>query len=229
MPVASKRFVFACMIAFSLTVPGFSQNSSQALRTKVDAVVADAYMQASDKFPCKLGTFGKAKMGNWKNVENCVNSAHDLVDWTSLAAEIQMIRDQDRYALEDMAAAIEASLTAQAISYDRVFRVKQDKALLPLSNSLLKFLPPDSLAGLPVYDRKGSLMGTFSGAYAMEKSGRSEALNSYRMVSFQYTDLKGNMQAPTDTFLVDSFGVPWMDAKSQLGFRLPPDKFFPKH
>jgi hypothetical protein len=229
MPVASKRFVSACIFIFSLTVPGFSQNSAQALRAKVDAVIADAYMQASDRFPCKLGTFGKAKMGNWKNVENCVNSAHDLVDWNSLAGEIQKIRDQGRYAFEDMVAVIEASLAAQAISYDRVFRVKQEKALLPLSNSLLKFLPPDSLAGLPVYDRNGSLMGTFSGVYAMEKSGTSEAVNSYRMVSFQYTDLKGNMQAPTDTFLVDSFGVPWEAARSQLGFRLPPDKLFPKH
>jgi hypothetical protein len=229
MPVVSKYFVFACMIAFSLAVSGFSQNASQALRVKVDAVIADAYKQASAKFPCKLGTAGKAKMGNWKNVENCVNPAHDLVDWESLAAEIQKIRDQGRYASEDMVSTIEASLTAQAISYDKVFTVKQEKALLPLSNSLLKFLPSNSLAGLPVYDREGSLLGTFSGPYASEKSGRSETVKSYRMVSFQYTDLKGNMQAPTDTFLVDSFGVPWKDAKSQTGFRLPPDRFFPKH
>jgi hypothetical protein len=229
MSVSSKYFVFTCMIAFSLTVPGFSQNSMQALRAKVDAVVADAYKQASAKFPCKLGAFGKAKMGNWKNVENCVNPAHDLVDWNSLAAEIQKIRDQGPNASEDVVSAIEASLTAQAISYDKVFVVKQEKALLPLSNSLLKFLPSDSLAGLPVYDKKGSLLGTFSGTYASEKSGRSETVNNYRMVSFQYTDLKGSMQSPTDMFLVDSFGVPWKDAKSQLGFRLPSDKFLPKH
>jgi hypothetical protein len=229
MPVASKNFVFTCMIAFSLAVSGFSQNSSQELRTKVDAVVADAYKQASVKFPCKLGVSGKAKMGNWKNVENCVNLAHDLVDWNNLAAEIRKIREQGRYLSEDMATAIEASLTAQAISYDKVFMVKQEKALLPLSNSLLKFLPSDSLVGLPVYDRKGTLLGAFSGAYAMERSGGSGAVNSYRIVNFQYTDLKGSMQAPTDAFLLDSYGVPWKDARSQMGFRLPPDRFISKH
>jgi hypothetical protein len=229
MPIASKCFIATCLLAFGLTVPGFSQNSSQALRAKVDVVIADAYKQASAKFPCKLRISGKAKMGDWRSVENCLNPAHDLVDWNNLAAAILKIRDQGRYASEDIIAAIEASLATQAISYDKIFIVKQEKALLPLSNSLLKFLPSDSLAGLPIYDKKGALLGTFSGPYATEKSGRSESVNSYRMVNFQYTDLKGNLQAPSETFLLDSYGVPWKDAKSQLGFRLPPDKFYPKH
>ena len=229
MPVASKYFIFICMIAFSLAVPGFSQNPSQELRVKVDAIIATAYKQASSRFPCKLGTAGKAKMGSWKNVENCVNPAHDLVEWDGLFTEIQKVRDQGRYQTEDMVAAIEASLTAQAIPYDKVFIVNQEKALLPLSNSLLKFLPSKSLVGLPVYDQKGVLLGIFAGAYATEKSGGLEFTKSYQMVNFQYTDLKGNMQAPTDPFLLDLFGVPWSDAKSQLGFRLPPDKLIPKH
>ena len=229
MPVASKHFVFVCMILFSLAVPGFSQNSSQELRVKVDAIIATAYKQASARFPCKLAAIGKAQMGSWKNVENCVNSAHDLVDWDSLVAEIQKVRDQGRYQTEDMVAAMEASLAAQAIPYDKVFIVKQEKALLPLSNSLLKFLPANSLVGLPVYDKKGSLLGTFSGAYVTEKRGGLESANHYQMANFQYTDLKGDMQAPTEPFLVDSFGVPWNDARSQPGFQLPPDKLFPKH
>jgi hypothetical protein len=229
MPVLSKYLVLACMIAFSLAVPGFSQNPLQELRTKVDALVATAYKQASAKFPCKLSVSGKAKMGNWKDVENCVNPAHDRVDWESFAAEIQKVRDQGRYQAMDVAAAIEASTTAQAIPYDKVFVVKVENTLLPLSNSFLKFLPADSLMGLPVYDKKGSLMGTFAGPYAREKSGGLETLNSYRMVNFQYTDLKGMMQAPTEKFLLDSFGVPWKEAKSQPGFRLPADKLLPKH
>jgi hypothetical protein len=217
------------MIAFSLAVPGFSQRSSQDLRMKVDAIVATAYKQASAKFPCKLGAFGKAKMGSWKNVENCVNPANDLVDWDSLAAEIQKIRDRGRYQTEDMIAVIEASLAAQAISYDKVFVIKQEKALLPLSNSLLKFLPASSLAGLPVYDKNGSLLGAFSGTYVMEKRGGLESANSFQMVNFQYTDLKGDMQKAMQPFLLDSFGVSWNDAKSQLGFQLPADKLIPKH
>jgi hypothetical protein len=229
MSVLFKCLIFLCMVAVNFAVPCFSQNALQELRIKVDVIVATAYKQASVKFPCKLSTAGKAKMGNWKNVENCVNPAHDLVDWDVLSEELWKIREQGRYQTEDMIAVMDASLTAQAIPYEKVFTVKQEKALLPLSNSLLKFLPPDSLAGLPVYDKQGSKLGTFAGSYATEKSGGLESLRSYRMLSFQYDDLRGNIQTPTDQFLLDRYGVPWQDAKAQPGFRLPSDRFIPKH
>lgn len=229
MSIVSRILVFSCVCFMSLAAPGFGQNSSQELKKKVDAVIATAYQAAAAKFPCKLKTSGKAHMGRWKDVENCVNPAHDLVDWEGAASELQAIRNNGRYSAMDMVAAIENSLAAHAVPYDKVFRVRDAEALLPLSNSLLKFLPPKSLMGLPVYNKKKELLGAFSGPYAFERSGGLEASNSYRMVNFQYTDLKGDMQAPTEKFLLDSFGVPWKDAASQPGFQLPPDRLIPKH
>jgi hypothetical protein len=101
--------------------------------------------------------------------------------------------------------------------------VKEAEALLPLSNSLLRFLPEDSLLDLPVYDNSGKRIGTFAGVYSFEKIGEiSGARNRHAL--FQYKDLKGSIQASPDRLLLDSFGVPWKDALSQSGFRLPSDK-----
>lgn len=222
--------MLALAVGLGLALPVSAQNAREELKAKVDAVVTKAYAEAAVQFPCKLKASTKAKdkrMGNWKDVENCVNPAHDRVDWEGHASELRSIRDELRVLPEDVSVAVEAALTAHAISYDKVFRVikkNEDRALLPLSNSLLKFLPENSLADLPVYSKKGELFGSFIGTYSSERTGDLLVLGGYRMVNFQYTDIKGEAQAPTDRFLIDSYGVPWKDAKSQLGFRLPSDK-----
>ena len=216
---------FSICLGFALTA--FGQSNREELKKKVDMIVAAAYKEASVKFPCKLRTSGKARMGNWKDVENCVNPAHDLVDWKEHAMALKKVREDERVSHEDLTAAVEAALTEQALSYDRVFLVKEKEAataLLPLSNSLLKFLPENSLEGLPVYDKKGELLGTFIGAYGFERSGGLTFLDEYRMVNFQYSDLKGEAQAPAERFLLDSFGVPWRNAVPHPGFRLPSNK-----
>jgi len=226
MNVLLKTVLFF-LISFNLCLPALGQGGSEELKKKVDAVIARAYKEASVKFPCKLKTVGKAKMGNWKDVENCVNPAHDLVDWESHAAALKKIQEEEKVSSEGMSAAIEAALTAQALSFDKVFLVKKNEemaALLPLSNSLLKFLPEKSLAELMVHNKNGDLLGTFIGPYSFERSGGLEILSEYRIVNFQYTDLRGNAQAPGERFLLDSFGVPWRDAWSQPGFRLPSNR-----
>ena len=103
------------------------------------------------------------------------------------------------------------------------FKVKDDKALLPLSNSVLKFLPADSLLDLPVTDKTGKKIGTFSGMYTFEKMGEISGTKQ-RHSLFQYTDVKGKMQSSSDRLLLDSFGVSWKDAVQQRGFRLPADR-----
>ena len=218
------------VFGFGLTLSAFAQNAREELKIKVDEIVVKAYAEAAAQFPCKLGTSGKVKMGKWKDVENCVNPAHDLVDWEGHAAELRRIREDERVLLEDMATVVDAALTTHAIYYNKVFQVKdkeEDRVILPLSNSLLKFLPEDSLASLPVYSKNGDLLGAFIGIYGSERSGGLEVMSGYRMVNFQYTDLKGEAQTPTDRFLVDSYGVPWRDAKVQPGFRLPANKLLP--
>lgn len=221
------KIIMFFSISFGLAMPALGQNNRDELKKKVDAVITQAYKEAVVKFPCNLKTSGKAKMGRWKDVENCVNPAHDLVDWETHAEALKKIREDERVSREDMAIVVDAALAAQALSYDKVFLVKDKEAgeaLLPLSNSLLKFLPDNSLAELTVYDKKGNLLGIFIGAYSFERSGGLEFLTGYSMVNFQYTDLNGVAQAPGERFLLDSYGVPWRDAWHQPGFRLPANK-----
>ena len=225
MNILLKVIVFS--MSLGLALPAFGQNNRDELKKKVDAVVIQAYKEATAKFPCKLKTSGKAKMGRWKDVENCVNPAHDLVDWDVHAEALKKIREEERISRDDLAAAVEVSLTENALLFNSVFIVNEKDvgfALLPLSNSLLKFLPEDSLAELTVHDKKGELLGVFVGPYSFERSGGLEILSGYYIVSFQYTDLRGNVQTPGERFLLDSYGVPWRDARPQLGFHLPSNK-----
>jgi hypothetical protein len=119
---------------------------------------------------------------------------------------------------------VEAALDAQALTYDKLFAVKNTNVLLPLTHSVLKYLPPDSLQDLPVFDRRGTEVGTFAGAFPYERTGGLATANTYRLMLFQYRDRNGNMQSPSDKLLLDSFGVPWKDAMSERGFRLPLEK-----
>ena len=226
MKILLKVTLFFSM-SLGVTLTALAQNNRDELKNKVDAIISQAYREAVVKFPCKLKTSGKAKMGRWKDVENCVNPAHDLVDWNVHAEALKTIREEERVSREDMAVIVEAALTAQAISYDKVFLVNEKEegnALLPLSNSLLKFLPDNSLADLAVYSKKGDLLGILVGVYSFERSGGLEFLTGYNMVNFQYTDLNGIVQAPGERFLMDLYGVPWRDAWHHLGFRLPSNK-----
>ena len=229
MSVTLKSLIVSSILMAGFVVPGFSQNPSADLKAKVDAVIASAYQAAALQFPCKAKPRGKARILRWQDIEKCVNYAYDRVDWEGLASQLQKIREAGGFDREQMTEIMDASLSAQAIPFSKVLIVKEDETLLPLSNSLLKFLPANSLMNLPVYNDKGELLGSFSGVYAFEKRGDLAAASSYRISNFQYTDLKGNMQAPTERFLVDLYGVPWKDAQSQPGFRLPIDKLIPKH
>jgi len=226
---ASLRFsMIACVFGFGFSAAGFGQDPPADLKAKIDAVVSEAYQTASAKFPCKLGGGGEGKMLSWKTVDKCLNEANDRVDWETLALRIQKIQEDGGYRKDAIAPVIEASLAAHAIPYNKVFRVKEPRALLPLSNSLLKFLPGNSLLDLPVYDRSGSRVGTFAGIYVFEKFGEISG-TTQRHTLFQYTDLNGKMQASQDRLLLDSFGITWNGADRQSGFQLPADRLIPKH
>jgi hypothetical protein len=207
---------------------GLCQNPSEDLKAKVDAVVSEAYQSASAAFPCKLKADGKPKMLSWEGIEKCFYKANEMIDWESLARKIQEIRDSNRYQNIDMLNVVESSLTDHALRFDKVFRVKEADALLPLSNSILRSLPENSLMDLPVYDKSGKRIGTFSGGYTFEKMGEISGSRQLHSL-FQYTDSNGKIHSSSDRLLLDSFGVPWKEAISQAGFRLNPEKFMPKH
>jgi hypothetical protein len=223
MRVSLKSIILNGMFPMLFAAAGFCQSLSENLKKQVDAVIQEAYQSTSTKFPCKLKAGGKPEMLRWQKVDKCLNEAYQRIDWGDLSRRLQEIREKGGSETVDFLSAVEASLSAHALTFDKVFAVKDDKALLPLSNSVLKFLPADSLLDLPVSDKTGKKIGTYSGSYTFEKVGEISGAKQ-RHSLFQYTDLNGKMQSSSDRLLLDSFGVPWKDAVSQRGFRLPADK-----
>jgi hypothetical protein len=211
------------MLVVSLTIPVSGQISFGEIKSKIDAVILKAYESASSRFPCKLKSEGKARMLRWQQVAECLNDAYDRVDWEDISSQLQAIRKESGLPASDILNMAETSLSAHAVPYEKVFTVKEMRALLPLSSSLLKFLPEGSLQELPVMDKAGTKVGTFAGTYAFEKTGGISGATS-QLIQFQYTDLKGNIQGSPERLLLDSFGVPWKEAMSQSGFRMPPSK-----
>jgi hypothetical protein len=215
------------MLFAALALPASGQIPSGDAKSRVDAVIAKAYESASDKFPCKLSSGGKAKMLRWQKVAECLNSAYDRVDWEDISRQLQEIRRESGFPASDILNMAERSLTTHALHYEKVFKVKEMRATLPLSSSLLKFLPEGSLQDLPVIANSGTKVGTFAGTYAFEKMGEFSGGKS-QLIQFQYADLKGNIHGSPERLLLDSFGVPWKEAMSQPGFRMPPNKIILK-
>jgi hypothetical protein len=219
-----NRLVFLnCILFATLTLPASSQVSSGEAKSRVDAAIVKAYDSASAKFPCKLTSSGKAKMLSWQRVAECLNYAYDRVDWEDISRQLQAIRKESGFPASDILSMAERSLATHALPYDKVFKVKEMRATLPLSSSLLKFLPEGSLQDLPVIEKSGTKMGTFAGIYTFEKMGEISGAKS-QLIQFQYADFKGNIHGSPERLLLDSFGVPWKEAMSQPGFRMPPNK-----
>jgi hypothetical protein len=200
-------------------------------KDKVEAIVTSAYRTATAKFPCKLKSGGKPKMLRRQEVDRCLNEASDSVDWDAVSSQLQNLRQAYRIPWAELVAAVESSMAAHALTFNKVFTVKDTKALLPLTNSLLKFLPPDSLQNVPVFMKSGEKVGTFAGVYTFERTGELAAANTYKLSIFQYSDLKGELQSPaaSNRLLLDRYGVPWNDAVSQPGFRLTSERLLPNN
>ena len=217
--------VNAVFIGLLLRAPApASQGLPKELLEKIDTIIAGAYQAAAAKFPCKIGT-GKHRMMSWQKVDRCLNDAAAEVDWEGISKQLEALRvEPTRISIGEFNGAVDTSLAAHALPYEKVFIVKDERALLPLTNSVLKFLPADSLHDLPVFDRTGSEVGRFSGVYPYERQGGLASANTYRLMLFQYTDKLGNVQSASEKLLLDSFGVPWKDTHTQPGFRLTSEK-----
>jgi hypothetical protein len=213
-----------------LTQAAMGQDLAQELREKIDGAIDRAYESAAAAFPCKLKAAGKAKMLHWEQVDRCLGAATGAVDWDALSRQLQDLRQQARGPMaSEFSAVVESSLSAHAVSYEKVFAVNNADVLLPLTNSVLKYLAPDALLEVPVMDKAGQQVGIFSGIYDYDRTGGLATANTFRLKLFQYTDLRGQMQVPTDRLLLDSFGVPWKSAAGKGAFRLTSEKLLPKY
>jgi len=199
-----------------------SQAAGQApkeVTEKIDAVVASAYQAASVKLPCKISQLRKLHMLRWQDIDKCLSSTANTVNWGELSAQLNGIRPVG-VPENEFAVAVEDSLTRHALTFDKMFLVKGANALLPLTNSILKYLPPNSLTGFPVYDQTGKQIGTFAGIYGSERPGALVVGQTFTTTLFQYLDLQGKVQAPAERILLDSYAVTWAKALAQPGFRL---------
>ena len=221
-----------CFLSGFWVVTGISRDLTAVFETRIDALIVSAYQAATEKFPCKMETGGNPRMIRWQDVEKCLNEAEERIDWENLTLQIEALREEGGFSRIEVYEAVQSSMLDHAIRYDRVFTVKKKDALLPLSNTVLKFLPDGSLTDLPVFSKrlKGQI-GTFAGAFTYERSGGLSAGNTYRLSMFQYKDTKGDLQTPSlqNRLLLDSFGVPWNEASTQPGFRLTTDKLTTKY
>jgi len=219
-------FIGAILALLPMTsARAYAQEIPKDISAKFDALIAGAYQAAAARFPCKVKSAGKFHMIKWQEVDRCLNGAADSVDWDGLTRQIEALKaGAERLSDAGFAAALDSSLLAHALKFEQVFSTKDERALLPLTNSLLRFMPPDSLRDLPVTDRAGTHVGAFSGIYVYERTGGLSTANTFKLTLFQYTDPNGNVQSSTDKLLLDSFGVPFKQAGPQPGFRLPADK-----
>ena len=200
------------------------------LANKVDAIVASAYTTVSEEFPCQVKARGKPKILRWEELDRCLNQSVNRMDWDVVLKGLENLRaGENGRSDNEILAALDASLSARALVFEKVISARaSEDVLLPLTNSLLKYLPADSLQNLPVFDKAGAQVGTFLGIYSFERTGGLASANTYRLSLFQYSDRNGNVQGVGEKLLLDSYGVPWKEARSQRGFRLPAEKFKPE-
>jgi len=220
--------LFSALIAVLLLAyvsSALSQDVPKDVKDKIDELISGAYQTASAGLPCKQKPAGKGRILHWQSVDRCLNDAAGRIDWEELTKKLENLRaGSGRLSRNDFTSAVESSLSAHALTLDQVFAVSDDRALLPLTNSLLRFLPADSLHDLPVFDRNGTKVGTFVGLYTFERTGALASVNTYRLTLFQYEDLNGDVQSAADRLLLDSYGVPWREARTQRGYRLTSER-----
>jgi hypothetical protein len=156
----------------------------------------------------------------WQEVDKCINGATARVDWDSLIAQLRSLRP--RNVMEgDFAAAVEEALTRHALPYEKVFLVKHKEPLLPLTNSVLKYLPPGGFMDLPVFELSGKeQVGVFAGVFVSERTGGLSSARPAALTLFQFSDPQGRMQVPSERLLLDSYSVPWNNMATLPGFRI---------
>ena len=219
--------IHATVLLFVLgsAASGGCQDLGKGLKDRIDAIVAAAYQAAASGLPGNIKSSGRPRMLRWQETDRCLNRAAGNVDWEAMSEQLQALRGELKAVQTgDLVASVEASLAAHALPFEKVFRVNTENALLPLTHSLLKFLPEDSLHDLPVFERSGKQIGLFAGVYWYERTGGLATANIYRMAMFQYVDANGNIQAAQRGFEQDAFGVQWNSVRSQPGFRLTAEK-----
>ena len=81
-----------CAVVILPVLPAVGQTVPTAVRQRIGTLVAGAYQEAAEAFPCKVKTRGKPRMLRWQDVDKCVNNAATGVSWEKLSSDLQTVR-----------------------------------------------------------------------------------------------------------------------------------------
>lgn len=144
---------------------------------------------ADFKIPVKLKTRGKPKVARWEKVDEVMNGLGEKVTSS------------------------ECSFT-----FEELFRYKkEDELYFPLTNTVLRVVPEESLPGTRVFNKDGEQLGVYANRFSYERSGGLQLKKSYSVYFFQYKNAAEKLQAVRRTgLLLDDFVVKWSDIKDKV-------------
>lgn len=140
------------------------------------------------KLPRRIKTRGEPKMMRWEDVDKVLNEA------------AKRLGDQPC-----------------KLRFRDLFYVKEkEEVWFPLTNSVVRLVPDESLAGLPVSTREGVELGPYVGKVRYERAGNLYAVRSYSLYYFQYRGSDERIHAVGERLLLDEFGVPWSQLQDRV-------------
>lgn len=143
---------------------------------------------AEFKVPINLKTRGKPKIGKWEQVDEILNGLGQRME-----------------------------VAACEFTFGELFRnKKEDELYFPLTNTVLRVVPEESLSGIRVFGKDGQALGVFANRVRYERSGGLQFQNSYSVYYFQYADLADKLQSVGHRLLLDDFVVRWSDIKDNV-------------
>ena len=145
-------------------------------------------IRAEFKVPVNLKTRGKPKVGKWEKVDEVLNGVAQNLE--TVACEF---------------------------AFGELFRNKNEGELyFPLTNTVVRLVPEESLAGVEVFNKEGEALGVYSNRVRYERSGGLQWKQSYETYYFQFTDSAGKLQSVGHQLLLDSYVVRWMDIRGKV-------------
>ncbi|HLV02168.1 MAG TPA: hypothetical protein VKZ59_12925 [Acidobacteriota bacterium] len=138
--------------------------------------------------PADLKTTGKIKAARWQTADKVLNELSERV------------RD------------LNCSFT-----FEEIFKVSNpDETYFPITNTTLRIVPEESLAGLTVFRKDGEAIGTFDSRVAYQRSGGLYATDSYTLYYFQFKDQQGKFQSSGNRLLLDDYLIRWSEVADRI-------------
>jgi len=138
--------------------------------------------------PIKLKTRGKPKMARWEQVDEILNGIGQKLERASCE-----------------------------FTFGELFRYgKEEEVYFPLTNTVVRVVPEQSLSGIKVYNNDGDLLGFYANKVRYERSGGLEFNQTYSLYYFQYSDLADKLQSVGHRLLLDDFAIRWIDIRDKV-------------